>query len=369
MRVLHLIAADRWTGAAATALQAVEALRRAGLEAHLAFRPGRNLQQRLARSPWAHPVLEKERSPATLHRVLGQLRALLPSFDLVHAHLPHDHLLAWWLTRGRATPVLVRSAHHPAHLRPDPYHRLLFRRVAALGLANSAMLYAAQRLAPHLTTLVVPLALEPRFRPQPHRNEIRRRLGIPAQAFVAGTVGKLDPTRGQDLLLYALAAVPNVWGLIVGKGPFLPKLQRLARKLGVASRVVFPGYVEEGLEALYAAMDIFVFPEAGSDWAHRAVAEAAACGLPSLAVEVAGIRDLVEPGVTGDLWPRADAAALALLLARWAADANRCRRAGEKARLRVAHLTEENLASTLQRLYAAAIWRTPPPGSRESPSP
>lgn len=352
MRVLHLVAADRWTGAAATALQAAEALRQAGVEAHFAFRPGRNLETRLAGLPWAHPILEKERSWASLRRVLGSLRSLMSGFDVVHTHLPHDHLLAWWIRRSLPKkPLLVRSVHHPSHLRPDPYHRLLFAAVAGVGLAHSEMEKAARKLAPSAQVRVLPLALESRFAPMPQRERVRAQLGIPKDAFVAGTVGKLDPSRGQDLLLLALGAVPDAWGVVVGKGPFLSHLEKLAKKLGIAGRVVFPGYHEEGLEALYNAMDVFVFPEPGSDWAHRAVAEAAACGVPSLAVDVPGIRDVVVPGVTGELWPRGDAAALATLLRQWQQDPKLRQEAGRKARERVASLTSQALSRELLHLY------------------
>lgn len=355
MRVLHLVAADRWTGAAATALQAVEALRHAGVDAHIAFRPGRNLETRLQGLPWAHPILEKERSWASLRRVVLSLRSLMAEFDVVHAHLPHDHLLAWWIRRALGKkPVLVRSVHHPSHLRPDPYHRLLFASVTGVGVSHSEMQEQAHRLAPKAAIRVLPLALEPRFAPRPDRAQLRAELGIPREALVAGTVGKLDPSRGQDLLLLALGAVPQVWGLVVGKGPFLPHLERLAKKLGVAQRVVFPGYHEEGLERFYNVMDVFVFPEPGSDWAHRAVAEAAACGVPSLAVDVAGIRDVVVPGVTGQLWPRGDAAALATLLAQWQQNPELRRKAGEKARERVSGLTPQALSLKLMQLYPQA---------------
>lgn len=355
VRVLHLVAADRWTGAAATALQAAEALRQAGVDAHFAFRPGRNLETRLAGHPWAHPILEKERSWATFRRVLSRLRSLMTGFDVVHTHLPHDHLLAWWIRRPLPQkPLLVRSVHHPSHLRPDPYHRLLFKPVAGVGLVHSEMEKAARKLAPFAPIRVLPLALEPRFAPIPDRHRIRAELGIPQNAFVAGTVGKLDPSRGQDLLLLALGAVPGAWGLVVGKGPFLKHLEKLAKKLGIAERVVFPGYHEEGLERLYNAMDVFVFPEPGSDWAHRAVAEAAACGVPCLAVDVPGIRDVVIPGITGALWPRGDAAALATLLVQWQQSRELRMKAGEKARQRTASFTPEALAQELLALYSKA---------------
>src|SRR5664280_2808873 len=189
-----------------------------------------------------------------------------------------------------------------------------------LGLANSAMLPACGRLAAvrGAPARVLPVALEDRFRPGGGGSATRERLGIPLDAVVSDTIGKLDRGRGHDLFIHALAAAPGVWGMIIGKGPYLDALHTLAGRLRVTARLVFPGYVEAGLEELYAAMDIFVFPAAGSDHAHRAIAEAAGCGVPSLAADLLGVRDLVEPGVTGDIYPATDAAALAVLIAAWA---------------------------------------------------
>ncbi|HVN32167.1 MAG TPA: glycosyltransferase family 4 protein [Thermoanaerobaculaceae bacterium] len=356
MRVLQLVAADRWTGAAATALQLAEALRAAGVECEFAFRPGRNLEQKLHGLPWCRPMLAKERSLAQVRAMVGRVRGLASGFDLVHTHLPHDHLLAKMALKGSPTP-LVRSFHHAGHLRPDPYHRWLLRGTVGVGLANSAMRPAVARV-PALRgapVSVLPVALEQRFLSGGDRGRGRSRLGIPADATVAGTIGKLDRSRGHDLFLRALAATPGVHGVIIGKGPFEPALHKLARALRLERRLVFAGYVEDGLEDLYAAMDLFVFPAAGSDHAHRAIAEASACGATTLAADLPGVRDLVEPGTTGDLYPPSDAAALAVLMAAWAREPSRCRFSGQAATTRARALwTPERLSTTTLQLYAAS---------------
>lgn len=361
MRILHLVAADRWTGAAATALQAVEALREAGHDARLAYRGGRNLEERLEGLAWAVPLLAKERSLADVRSAITAVREAAEPVDLVHAHLPHDHALAR-MALAADGPPLVRSIHHPSHLRADPFHRWLFRGCAGVGLANSAMREAAARL-PALKArprAVLPVALERRFRPGGDRGITRRELAIPDDAVVAGTIGKLDRARGHDLFVRAVAATPEIWGMIIGKGPFQASLRQLARRLEVADRIVFAGYVEEGLEDLYAAMDLFVFPAAGSDWAHRAAAEASACGLPTLAADLDGIGDLVERGVTGDLYPRHDAAALAVQLHRWSADHDRRAGASRAAAERAAReWTPESLAAVLEGLYSQVLAARP----------
>jgi glycosyltransferase involved in cell wall biosynthesis len=384
VRVLQVVAADRWTGAAATALQLAEALRLAGVDCHFAFRRGNNLEARLRGVGWCHAVLVKETSYADMRRVLDTLHGLAAEFDLVHCHLPHDHLLVRLACR-RGGKSIFRSVRHPRHLRPDPYHRWLFHNTAGAGLANSALVEACRRI-PALArapAVMLPVALEPRFlasgpggvggSASPARRGVRDAtrvaLGIPVTATVAGVVGKLAIGRGQDLFLHALAGAPGVWGLVVGHGAAEAGLRRTARRLDVANRLAFSGYVEEGLENLYAAMDLFVFPAAGSDHAHRAVAEAAGCAVPSLAADLPGVHDVLEPGSTGALFPPGDAAALAVLLRQWSGDPGLRERAGAAAARHAAtHWTRHNLAASALELYrlGGAIDLSEPPSRTET---
>ncbi len=363
VKVLHVVAADRWTGAAATALQLVEAQREAGVDCVLAFRAGRNLEERLAGRGWARAALHKERSLADLRAACATLRALAAGCDRVHVHLPHDHLIAR-LAFGRSGPPLVRSLRHLSHLRPDPYHRWLLRGTAGVALANSEMvpLVGRFRSLRRRPIAVLPPVVEPRFR-RPYgtpirahsRRTAREALDIPADVVVAGSVGKLDRGRGHDVLLRAVAAAPGLRVLLVGHGPGEDSLRSLAVRLGVAARVAFAGYVDAGLADLYPAMDLFVFPAAGSDHGHRAIAEASGACLPTLAADIPGVRDLVEPGVTGDVYPADDAAALAVLLRRWGGSEELRRRGAEEVARRAAAWTPAGLAAASLSLYERSL--------------
>jgi glycosyltransferase involved in cell wall biosynthesis len=196
-------------------------------------------------------------------------------------------------------------------------------------------------------------------------------LGVPEDAIVAGAVGKLDRGRGHDLLLRAVAAAPGVVALAVGHGPGEEALRGLAGQLGIGARAVFAGYVEAGLEDLYAAMDLFVFPAAGSDQGHRAIAEASGSGVPTLAADLPGVRDLVAPGVTGDLYRADDAAALAVLLRRWGTDEAMRSSGGAAAARRAATWTPEALSAASLALYGRCLKVTTAadraPGTRSRP--
>jgi glycosyltransferase involved in cell wall biosynthesis len=73
----------------------------------------------------------------------------------------------------------------------------------------------------------------------------------------------------------------------------------------------------------------------------------------TVAADLPGVRDVVEPGVTGDLYPATDAAALAVLMTGWAREPGRRRAAGEAAAARARTLwTPHRLAEAALDLYA-----------------
>jgi glycosyltransferase involved in cell wall biosynthesis len=370
MRVLQLVAADRWTGAAATALQVAEALRGAGVECAFGYRPGRNLEERLRGVEWCHPALPKERTIGDLRAAISRIRSMAGRFDLVHVHLPHDHVLTRLALR-RSGPPIVRGIHNLNHLRVDPYQRWLLRGTSGIGLANSAMERRIERISAlrGVPVRLLPVALEARFLAGGNRSAGRRRLALSSDAFLVGTIGKLVRSRGHDTFVRALAAAPGLHGVIIGKGPFQPALRALAREVGVEGRLTFAGYAEEGLEDLYAAMDLFVFPAAGSDHAHRAIAEVSACGVPTIAADLPGVRDLVEPGITGAVYPGSDATALASALTDWAAHSQRLHATGRAAEARARTLwTPERLAAAALDLYTVAGSHDPVGGPAGDPA-
>lgn len=123
-------------------------------------------------------------------------------------------------------------------------------------------------------------------------------------------VGRLTPRKAPDILLRALADVAGVNCAFVGDGPMRPKLEALARELGIADRVGFIGTVQSALLGrIYADADFLVLPSV-AEGTPLVVIEAMACGIPVLAARVSGlpalVRDwetgfLVKPGDVGEL--------------------------------------------------------------------
>ena len=128
-------------------------------------------------------------------------------------------------------------------------------------------------------------------------------------------VGRLKRYKGVELAVRALAearrARPDVTLEIAGQGDDLPRLQGVARRLGVESAVRFLGFVpEEEKRRLLRRAWAVVFPSPKEGWGISNV-EAAGCGTPALASDSPGLRESVRHGETGYLVPHGDAHALA----------------------------------------------------------
>jgi GalNAc-alpha-(1->4)-GalNAc-alpha-(1->3)-diNAcBac-PP-undecaprenol alpha-1,4-N-acetyl-D-galactosaminyltransferase len=119
------------------------------------------------------------------------------------------------------------------------------------------------------------------------------------------TVGRLAPEKGLDVLLSAFSRVAGAfpdWTLIVlGEGPERARLSELAERLGISDRVSFAGWIREPGDAL-ARADLFVMSSRYEGFPN-ALLEAMACGLPAIATESLGAREIITPDIDGVLVP------------------------------------------------------------------
>ncbi|MGH6944066.1 MAG: glycosyltransferase [Geminicoccaceae bacterium] len=115
------------------------------------------------------------------------------------------------------------------------------------------------------------------------RAEVRASLGLPADAFVLGHVGRFYWRKNHRFVIEVAAALlrhePRVWLLLVGDGPRQGEIEAFARDLGIADRVIFTGACADVPRLLRGAMDAYVFPS-HHEGLGMAVVEAQAAGLP-----------------------------------------------------------------------------------------
>lgn len=125
----------------------------------------------------------------------------------------------------------------------------------------------------------------------------------PGNGLVFLTVNFLHPRKRIDLFLHAFAQirarVPHARALVVGSGPEEMALHHLARALNISDAVTFTGFVPDAqLPAFYGASDVYVHTCKNESFG-LSVLEASAAGLPVIAVNEGGPREIIAAGVTG----------------------------------------------------------------------
>jgi glycosyltransferase involved in cell wall biosynthesis len=135
----------------------------------------------------------------------------------------------------------------------------------------------------------------------------------PRGEFLIGSVGRLDPQKGYDLLVRAARCIidqrPEVRVLIVGEGPMRTELEGLIRSLSLSGLVQLCGFRND-IPDFISALDLFV---SSSRWEGLPIAlvEAMLLKRPVVATDVGGVSEVVKPGETGYLLPPGDPNVLA----------------------------------------------------------
>jgi glycosyltransferase involved in cell wall biosynthesis len=303
----------------------------------------------LAHATRAMAPLEDARAMSELLRVFRRIR---PS--IVHTHTPKPSIYGRVAARLARVPVIVNTVHGLYALPEDPWPK----RFAVYGVERLAatcsqtelvaspedlrtlrrLLVPADRLVPLDAGLGVDLE---RFDPDAvtatDRAEARRELGATGDGdVVVGVVARLVREKGYPEILDAARRLrlTNPEVRVVAIGPEEPdkpdRLSEADRRAAREGGVRFLG-AREDVVRLYAGMDIFVLAS------HRegfplTLMEAAAMGLPVVATDIRGCRQIVDDGATGLLVPVGDPVALAAAIERLAADPTERRRFGAAAR-------------------------------------
>ncbi|MGH9075311.1 MAG: glycosyltransferase family 4 protein, partial [Acidimicrobiales bacterium] len=278
--------------------------------------------------------LDDIRAPGELYRLFRSLRP-----DIVHTHNPKPGIYGRPAARAARVPAVVNTVHGLYATPDDPWSR----RAAVYGLERMAAACSDAELvqsSEDLETLVrlgVPRSRLrllgngidlSRFDPGRVGPEVRAReraaLGVGPDAVVIGAVGRLVWEKGYAELFAAARMLRTIapGAVVVVTGPSDPAKadglgpRDLARAEADGVRVL--GFRPD-VEGCYAAMDGYVLASHREGFPRSAM-EAAAMGLPVVATDIRGCRQVVDDGVTGFLVPARDPERLSSALARLAVD-------------------------------------------------
>jgi phosphatidyl-myo-inositol alpha-mannosyltransferase len=289
--------------------------------------------------------------PWSVRRVRAELRSFHP--DVVHAHEPLTPSTGMWATLASRSPVVGTF-----HAGPDrsflydlaaPALRRVARRLTIrVAVSRRAEEIARSRIGGGFE--VVPNGL----RTEAFRTATPADLG-PGRKVVF--VGRLHPRKG---FLAAVAAFdliarerPDVRLVVAGDGEQRDAVSMLRPEH--RDRVTMLGTVaHEKLPAIHAACDLYLGPAAGGESFGYVLIEAMAAGLPVVASDIPGYREVVEDGVEGFLVPPGDPARLAEAALRVLDDPELATRLGEAGRTRAGEFDWEVVATRLESIYERA---------------
>lgn len=294
-------------------------------------------------------------------------------FDVLHTHNPKPGAYGRPLARLAGVPCVVNTVHGLFATEADPW----LKRALVYAVETLAARFSHAELVqnPEDVALLKNLPLYPRnrcrllgngvdlqrFDPQlfsaSSRSLLRRSLGLSGDQIAVATVGRLVVEKGYLELFAAARELGHMYAFFV-VGPEDPEKSDALGPDPVlqakASGVSFLG-MRSDVAALYSAFDIFVLPSHREGFP-RAAMEASAMGLPVVATDIRGCRQVVEDGVNGLLVPLRDSTALTAAIAKLAEDDRMRHKMGDAGRRRARRLFDESqVVQTVMDTYKEVV--------------
>ncbi|MGH9119717.1 MAG: glycosyltransferase family 4 protein [Acidimicrobiales bacterium] len=319
----------------------------------------RHLPLRSSTRGWS--LTADARSAVELWRILRRER-----FDVLHTHNPKPGFYGRIVGRLAGVPIVVNTNHGLYFGSGKRAQRAVV--LAMEGLAarfsdaeliqnvEDMELLVRWRLNARRRTRLLGNGVDlRRFRPgrEADREGIRAELGVGPDQIVVGMVGRMVAEKGYPELFEAAAALDDRF-VVVCIGPDDPEkadaIPRAAVDAARAAGVRFLG-LRDDVDRLYRGMDLFVLPSHREGFP-RAAMEAGASGLPVIATDVRGCRQVVEHDVTGLLVPVRAPDRLAKAITVLGDDPDRRRTMGRAAVERAGrHFDERRVVETVLETY------------------
>jgi glycosyltransferase involved in cell wall biosynthesis len=324
------------------------------------------------------PALQRAVAPVDDASALREIVTLLGAFrpDVVHTHMAKAGSVGriaaaiYNGTAGRSARAKVVHTYHGHVL--DGY----------FGATTAAIFTTAERMLARMTDAIV--AISPAIRREladeygighaeqyrviplgfdldaliaiadSDRTQARAALGLDTDALVVTTVGRLTAIKQHSLFLETASLIardePRARFFVAGDGELRADLERQSAALGLGDRMRFLGWRRD-LAAIYGATDVFLLTSR-NEGTPVALIESLAAGVPGVATDVGGIRDVMASDEVGLVAPFGDARALAAHVLALLRDPDRRRRMGEAGRRSVAaRYSIDRLVGDIEALY------------------
>lgn len=309
--------------------------------------------------------------PATDVRALRDVRAEISARRpaIVHSHMAKAGAITRLAARGvRCRPKTIHTFH--GHVLEGYFSKSVQRAFIgaerALARITDVLIAVSPEIRDSLIQLgigrleqyeVVPLGFDLRrlLTVDAHSGLLRDQLDLADDVPLAGLVGRLAPVKDPALALRAVARVPGLHLAVVGDGELAGQTRQLALDLSIGDRVHFTGWMTD-IAGVMADLDIALLTSR-NEGTPVALIEAAAAGVPAVAIDVGGVRSVVVDGETGILLPDRDERQIAEVLEQLAGDAALRLDLGRNGRQRAALWDQRRLIEDLRAIYRDVLNR------------
>jgi phosphatidylinositol alpha-mannosyltransferase len=295
--------------------------------------------------------------PWSTSKVREELRRFGP--DVVHAHEPLTPSTSMWATLGAPVPVVATFHSGASRSRlydvTAPVLRRIARRIAIrVAVSKAAAAFAGSRIGGAFE--IVPNGVDvTRF-----SDAVPADLGPGTKLLF---VGRLDERKGFPTAVRAFARVaadrPDLRLVVAGDGPDRAALDGLAPS--IRERVMMLGTVPNvDLPPFHTACDLYLGSSVGGESFGVVLVEAMAAGLPVVASDIPGYREVIRDGVDGLLVPPQDPEALSGAVARILEDEGLAQRLSAAGRARAGTFDWSVVTGLLEAIYERAATGSPP---------
>jgi glycosyltransferase involved in cell wall biosynthesis len=330
MKVLHVTESRSWSGGTVQLWNLCRSLVGRGHQAGLVCPPEAEVLKHAEGSgvPVWKVVMRQDYDLPAARAVARAIREFKP--DIVHAHHPRAHALCLLAGIFARIPRLIVSRRVSFRFKPwNPFSHLKYKnaRISAYTAVSTdiARGLVEQGVAPEKVHVIHSGVDVKKFGPRPPEESLRAQWGVPSDVPLIGNLNHFSWWKGQMVFLEAARllldeiGVLNAHFLLAGKDTDGPEAREKVKALGLESRVTLAGFRTDMPEVISLLSQTVLSSLAGEGFS-GVLREAMSMGIPVVATDVGGNKELVEDGVTGLLVPAGDAKALARAMKRLLAD-------------------------------------------------
>ena len=359
-RILHIIPTLDRGGAEKQLVLLAQGMKQQGMDVHVCVltRDGPySAELRQAEVPVTVIGKRVKFDPVALWRLTKHVKTLRP--DLVQTLLFAGNSYGRWAAWQAGVPHIVgneRCVDSWKRWHEFAIDRWLAKRSQKIVVNSPGVLDFYERYGiPREKLCLIPNAVEPAMASTKTRHELLAQLGVPAHAHLLGCVARLWPQKEIKVLMIAAeilrSADYEVHLVVMGDGPLRAKLEKFSQQLEMEERIHFLGARNDVADWLphFSALCL----SSRYEGQPNCILEAMSAGIPVVASDIPGVRDMVVDGQTGFLAPVGDQVAFAKAIKKLLDDESLRHSMGQAAQEKVIHeFTVEKMVNRYVELYS-----------------